>query len=126
MLEIATERLVLQPLEIEGKVRTAKGVEEMNAALASVIAGMWVGVECGTLRAEFQLQPLASDISTYALPQILSQDLAGKSTSWLRHQGMPPGIEITRSSGTGAELDHTPWSMSSRRPAHPALHHGDG
>lgn len=53
MLEIATERLVLQPLEIEGKVRTAKGVEEMNAALASVIAGMWLGVECGTLRAEF-------------------------------------------------------------------------
>jgi len=66
VLEIATERLVLRPLEIEGKVRTAKGVEEMNAALASVIAGMWLGVECGTLRAEFQLRPLASDISTYA------------------------------------------------------------
>ena len=56
MLEIATERLVLRPLEIEGKLRTAKGVEQMNAALASVIAGMWLGVECGTLLAEFQLR----------------------------------------------------------------------
>jgi hypothetical protein len=45
VLEIATERLVLRPLEIEGKVRTAKGVEQMNAAPASVIAGMWLGVE---------------------------------------------------------------------------------
>ena len=61
MLEIATERLVLRPLEIEGEVRTAKGVAEMNAALASVITGMWLGVESGTLPAEFQLRPLASN-----------------------------------------------------------------
>src|SRR3954447_22344144 len=69
---------------------------------------MWLDVECGTLRAKFQLRPPASDISTYALPQILSQDLAGNRHFLAPTPGMPPGIEITRSSETGAELDHTP------------------
>ena len=50
MLEIATERLVLRPLEMEGKVRTAKGVEEMNAALASespVFGSAWSAARFG-------------------------------------------------------------------------------
>jgi DNA invertase Pin-like site-specific DNA recombinase len=99
---------------IEGKVRAAKGVKELNAALASVIAGVWLSVEDGTLHAEFQLRPLADDpTGPNALAQILSQDLAGRRMT-LPSATLVDEIEMVRASLRGAELDHTPWCTSSR------------
>jgi DNA invertase Pin-like site-specific DNA recombinase len=99
---------------IEGKVSAAKGVKELNAALATVIAGVWVSVEHETLHAEFQLRPLPDDpTGPNALAQILSQDLAGRRmTLPSRQPGDPSAIELTRGSLQCAELDHTPSCKS--------------
>ncbi len=42
---------------IDGKVKAAKGTKEMNAALGSVIGGVWLSVQDGKLHASFRLRP---------------------------------------------------------------------
>jgi hypothetical protein len=63
---------------IAGNTAGASGVEELNAALSTVIAGIWMVRDSDNqLTAEFELKPLEAT-PTNGLAQVLSQDLAGR------------------------------------------------
>lgn len=104
---------------IDGKVRTAKGVREMNAALSSVIAGVWMNVEDGQLHASFELRPLPYDTGTNALAAILSEDLAGRRLLLSdRRPDEPSEIDATRDDlSLGGTEPHTfVYDQPNRRP----------
>jgi DNA invertase Pin-like site-specific DNA recombinase len=82
---------------IEGKLRAAKGIKELNAALASVIAGIWMEFDAHKLHAEFELRPTADYDGgrRIALPdpdpvlaELVQTSLEGRSW-WLRRYAKP-------------------------------------
>jgi DNA invertase Pin-like site-specific DNA recombinase len=55
---------------ILGRVKQARGARELNAALADVLAGVWLRIDGGLLQAEFELRkrPEADDVLLGMLP----------------------------------------------------------
>jgi DNA invertase Pin-like site-specific DNA recombinase len=55
---------------IAGRVKQAQGARELNTALADVLAGVWLGIDGGLLKAEFELRrrPDTDDLLVSWLP----------------------------------------------------------
>jgi DNA invertase Pin-like site-specific DNA recombinase len=83
---------------IDGKVRAAQGVKELNASLSTVIAGIWMRLEDGRLTAEFELRPSPHYDSTRhrtslpgrdpILAELVQRSLEGRAW-WLRNYAKP-------------------------------------
>ena len=80
---------------IRGRIREAKGVAELNAALADLLAGVWVGVRRnGWLGADFVLRAPDEEPWLFTIRPNWTEP---KAPPWLR-----------------AKLDASPWCTSSR------------
>ena len=87
---------------VRGKLKAAHGVRELHAALASILAGIWLSVEDGQLRAEFELRGLMND----------HRDL--ERGLYLFQHVRPADLEARRVTlPAGAIPDHSPWCTSS-------------
>ena len=62
---------------IRGKVAGADGVEAVNAALTTVVAGLWISYDGKRLEASFALRPLDGREDVSGLAQVLSHELGG-------------------------------------------------
>ncbi len=65
---------------IRGKVAGTDGVEAVNAALMTVVAGIWLSYDGKRLKASFALRPLSDDPlpGVSGLAQAMSQSMPGK------------------------------------------------
>jgi hypothetical protein len=85
---------------IDGRVSQAEGAEALNAALADVLAGIWVRRDGDRLHAEFELRVLPDDpTAPNGLAQVLSHDLAGRRMTLPDAiPGNPDEVELVRAS----------------------------
>src|SRR3954447_2392499 len=98
---------------VDGKVAAAKGVGELNAALSTVIAGIWMEVAGGTLQAEFQLRPPSGLAMVSGLAEALAVDAAGRRIALPQGVEEPSEVEMVQAS-LASKLDHTPSSTAPR------------
>ena len=98
---------------VDGKVTAAKGVGELNAALSTVIAGIWMervgGTQRsgGTLQAEFQLRPPSGLPMVSGLAEALAVDAAGRRIALPQAVEEPSEVELVQRS-LASKLDLTP------------------
>jgi hypothetical protein len=60
---------------VRGKVTAATGAAELNAALSTVLVGMWAEIDDGRLRAEFRLRVPDDDAMAFRLSDVSDAQL---------------------------------------------------
>ena len=88
---------------IRGRISGAGSVREVNAALSTIIAGIWLGYDGKQLEASFALRPLDGRKDVGGLAQVLSRSAPGQR--WPLHPAGEDDPDLADTSGWRCRVD---------------------